>query len=60
MKNQPDEITHIKQYLINCFIHPIIANLFNTWDQVKLFESGSTIKEIFSVQLDKTIYPDYE
>lgn len=60
MKNQPDDVARIKQYLINCFVHPTIASLFTTWEQVKLFESGFSIEELFYINLDKTIYPDYE
>lgn len=60
MCNQPAEAYHVKQYLINCFVHPLIAALFTTWKQVKLLESNKySLEEALYMQTGETFPRDY-
>jgi hypothetical protein len=60
MSNQPAEAYHCRRYLINCFIHPAVAALFTTWEQVKRFEnSGYSTEDLLNVQVGRLINDVY-
>lgn len=56
--NQPAEAYHCQEYLIKCFVSPIIARLFSTWEQVKKFNKGYTIDESLYMQTGETFSVD--
>ena len=41
MGNQPAEAYYVREYLIKCFVHPLTANLFSSWDQANRYISGN-------------------
>lgn len=51
MANQPAEAYHCRKYLINCFVHPLIAILFTTWTQVRKYENESSLQQALSPQV---------
>lgn len=49
MANQPAEAYHCRAYLIKCFVHPLTASLFTTWEQVRKFDNGCTAKQALNM-----------
>jgi hypothetical protein len=45
MSNQPAEAYHVRQYLVNCFVPHVIANLFTGWAQAQRYLSGDNLYE---------------
>ena len=43
MKRKTPE--YCKNHLIQCFVHPAIASLFKTWDQVVKFDMGNSLED---------------
>lgn len=51
MPNQPAEAYYCKKYLINCFVHPLVASLFTTWTQVRKYENWHSLEDSVNPQI---------
>jgi uncharacterized membrane protein YjgN (DUF898 family) len=40
MGNKPAEAYYVRIYLVNCFVHPLTANLFSSWAQAHRYING--------------------
>ncbi len=44
MPRKLTETLDCRRYLINSFVHPLIARLFTTWEQVRKFDNGASFE----------------